>query len=167
MGGSGGLLSRLSAWLNAKAAAADTEAARRTEAKRAALSKAFGEEVARVFRWPEHDDVLSVVGESHYQGELKSIAGEHGERSASKTVVALLRPEADNPHDDKAVSIWIEGLKVGHLSSDDARSFRRRLSSKKLSNQTTACTALVVGGYKMQSGERASYGVQLCLKPFW
>ena len=39
-------------------------------------------------------------------------------------VCAVLVPEADNPYDENAVSVWVDGLKVGHLSRDDARRYR-------------------------------------------
>lgn len=109
---------------------------------------------------------MPIVGESFYQADLKRIAGDHGDRSVHVEVVALLKPEDDNPHDDKAVSVWVKGYKVGHLDRDDARSFRRRLSSKKLTKQVTACSAVVMGGFTRGNGERASYGVQLFIKPF-
>lgn len=122
---------------------------------------------AAAFRWPEEDDCLDVVGEQSYQANLARLVGDHGSKSVKVSVTALIRPEDDNPHDEKAVGIWIDGYKVGHLGRDDARSFRRRLSAKKLSNQATACSALVMGGFIRDNGERASYGVQLLIKPFF
>lgn len=161
-----GWVRRLTNWLNGIATSIEASASKGVEERRAKALSDFETETARVFRWPEHDDVLPVVGESYYQAELRCIVGDHGDKSIRKELTALLRPESDNPHDDKALSVWIEGLKVGHLSSDDARSFRRRLSAKKMTGQTTACTAMVMGGHKLASGERASYGVQLFLKSF-
>jgi hypothetical protein len=35
-----------------------------------------------------------------------------------------LAAEADNPDDANAVSVWVQGLKVGYLSRDDARRYR-------------------------------------------
>ena len=123
-------------------------------------------EAAATFRWPEHEDHLDVVGEQFYQSNLERLVGDHGSKSVRLEVTAVIRPEDDNPHDDRAVGIWIDGYKVGHLGRDDARSFRRRLSSKKMSNQITACSAIVMGGFIRANGERASYGVQLFIKPF-
>jgi hypothetical protein len=119
------------------------------------------------FHWPEHDDCISVVGEQFYQANLKQLVGDHGSKSVRLPITALIAPENDNPHDDKAVGIWIDGYRVGYLDRDDARSFRRRLSAKKLSNQATTCSGVVMGGFIRDNGERASYGVQLFIKPFF
>lgn len=131
-----------------------------------AEARSLAEEAA-AFRWPEDQNYISVVGESFYQDDLQRLAGEHGKRSAKVNVTALIKPDDNNPHDDKAVSIWIKGLQVGHLSRDEARSFRRRLSQKGMTKQTTACSATIMGGRVMEDGQRASYGVLLHIKPFW
>lgn len=110
---------------------------------------------------------FDAVGETNYQKALRSLVGDHGERSPNFQCKALLVPEDDNPYDDKAIAVQIKGELVGYLSREDARSFRRRLGSKKLTGQTTSCDALIVGGYVMKDGQRASYGVKLDIKPFW
>lgn len=149
----------------AKAMAENVE---RAAAEKAAKAEARSQaEEAAAFRWPEDDNYISVVGESFYQDDLRRLAGDHGTRSANVKVTALIKPDDDNPHDDKAVSIWIRGLQVGHLSRDEARSFRRRLSQKGLAKQTTACSATIMGGRVMDDGKRASYGVLVHIKPFW
>lgn len=109
---------------------------------------------------------FEIVGESNYQPALAALAGTHGERSPDKECQAALIPEDDNRYDDKAVRVDINGLTVGYLSRDDARSFRRRLGAKRLTGQITHCAAVIVGGYRMKNGERASYGVKLDIKPF-
>jgi hypothetical protein len=120
------------------------------------------------FQWPalnEYD--FEVVGESFYQEQLERMAGGHGLDSANVHKIAYLVPESNNPHDDKAVRVDIDGYTVGHLSRDDARSFRRRLSSKKMSSETTSCHALIMGGHTNPQGEKMHYGVRLDLKPFF
>ena len=119
----------------------------------------------QTFHWPSIGDFeFEVVGESYYQDALRRIAsgGDQG-----KVWTAMLIPEHDNPHDDLAVRVEIEGLKVGHLSRDDARSFRRRLGAKKLSNHITACNAMITGGSVRKNGEKLLYGVMLDIKPFY
>lgn len=119
------------------------------------------------FRWEsEGEFAFEIVGESHYQKALKSLTGDHGDTSPNKKATAVLIPETGNPHDDKAVRVDIQGMTVGYLSREDARSFRRRLGSKKLSGQITLCNAMIVGGFVMKNGVRASYGAKLDIKPF-
>lgn len=110
---------------------------------------------------------FEIVGESYYQPALKTLAGEHGDKSPDKECKATIVPDDRNQHDDKAVRVDIDGLTVGHFGRDDARSFRRRLGQKKIKGQTTTCDAMIVGGYLMKNGQRASYGVKLDIKPFW
>lgn len=119
------------------------------------------------FKWPSIGEFeFEVVGESHHQDALRHLAGDHGTVSADAEYEAVLVPQDDNPHDNKAVAVYLRGLHVGHLSRDDARSFRRRLGQMKLTGQVTACDALIVGGWVDRIGKRMHYGVQLDLKPF-
>lgn len=119
------------------------------------------------FRWPSSGAFMfDIVGESYCQPALKALAGEHGDREPKGDYEAVLIPDDDNEHDDKAVRVEINGQTVGHLSRDDARSFRRRLGAKQLKGQRTACGARIVGGWVKKTGERVSYGVQLDLKTF-
>jgi hypothetical protein len=119
------------------------------------------------FTWPSLGEFeFEVVGESHYQATLRENAGNHGKESASTECVAELIPNDGNEYDDKAVEVRIDGKLVGHLSRDDARSFRRRLRAKKLTGQTTFCHAQIVGGGTNRSGKSYSYGIRLDIKPF-
>jgi len=106
-----------------------------------------------------------VVGESYYQDTLKRLAGDHGKDAPNVTCTAHIVLDDSNSHDPKAVAVRINGALVGHMQRDDARSFRRRLSSKRITG-TTTCDALITGGYQMRDGTRAAYGVALDLKPF-
>lgn len=118
--------------------------------------------------WPEIGEFLyDVVGTSHYQRTLKSLVGDHGDRESKQIFRATITPESDNPHDPKAVRIDIDGNEVGYMARDDARSFRRRLGAKKMTDRVTFCSARIVGGYVRRSGERVSYGVRLDIKPFF
>lgn len=117
--------------------------------------------------WPALGNFdFGIVGESNYQDALKSMAGNHGDRSPNKESKAVLIPEDDNRYDRNAIRVAIDGRTVGYLSRDDAPRFRRRLGAKKVSGQATRCEAMIVGGFIMKSGDRASYGVMLDIKPF-
>jgi hypothetical protein len=77
-----------------------------------------------------------------------------------------LIPEDTNPHDDKAVRVAMGGVTVGYLSREDARTYRRRLATKKLGMCVASCGAQIVGGYDLNDGTQAYYGVKLDIKPF-
>lgn len=108
---------------------------------------------------------FEIVGEANYQPALKGLAGSHGPGGARTFCVASIVPEDNNPYDDKAVAVFIQGNTVGYLSRSDARSFRRRLGDKSLLGQTTTCDAVIVGG-RTEKGKRRDYGVWLDMKPF-
>jgi hypothetical protein len=117
------------------------------------------------FHWDDGGNFdFEVVGESFYQSHLASVAvGADG--WANEHRIATLLPEDDNPHDKMAVGVYIGGRQVGHLSRDDARSFRRRLSAKGISKQLTTCNATIRGG-GIVNGKPALYGVWLDMKTF-
>jgi hypothetical protein len=91
---------------------------------------------------------LEVVGELSYQDNLWRIAGPQPgpEIRVRKEICAMLVPETGNPHDSEAVSVWISGLKVGHLSRRDARRFRPGLLAlQKRHGQPIGLPGVIVG----------------------
>jgi hypothetical protein len=116
-----------------------------------------------VHRWPSLGRFeFEVVGESNYQNAIHSIA----ETNASAQCLAMIVPEDDNKFDQLAVRIDIQNKTVGYMSRDDARSFRKLLSKKKISGKVTSCDAAIIGGFVLRDGSKASYGVTLDIKPF-
>lgn len=69
-----------------------------------------------------HD--LEVVGESFYQDALWRIVGGRRTERVRIEIQAVLLAETNNAYDPNAISIWVNGLKVGHLSRDDAAAYR-------------------------------------------
>lgn len=67
---------------------------------------------------------LEVVGESHYQDNLRRITGPGRVRIA---VTAVLIPETENLYDPNAISVWATELPVGYLSREDAVTYRSGL----------------------------------------
>lgn len=132
-----------------------------------ALDRATRTQVSPVaaFAWPARDEYeFEVVGESHYQPTLKALHSASGGDSATGT--AILVPEDTNPHDDKAVRVTVQGLTVGYLSRDDARSYRRRLAAKKLGMVPASCGIVITGGHQLKDGTTAHFGAELDMKPF-
>jgi hypothetical protein len=92
---------------------------------------------------------LNVVGESHYQENLWRVIG--GKRPphehVNENVYALLVADENNPYDANAVSVWIDGLKVGHLSREDAQRLRPGLLALQAKHgQPIALEGAVIGG---------------------
>jgi hypothetical protein len=118
---------------------------------------------ASVLQWPALGRFeFPVVGESNYQSAIQSIA----ETNASEQCLALIVPEDNNKFDQLAVRIDIQNKTVGYMSKDDARSFRKLLSKKKISGKVTSCDATITGGFVLKDESKASYGVTLDIKPF-
>ncbi len=106
---------------------------------------------------------IEAVGESHYQDALERICGGRTEDGASEIVEALLILEDENPYDDKAVRVDIEGRTVGYLSRDSARQYRRRLTEGGLGGATAKCMAKIVGGWDRGENDKGHFGVRLDL----
>lgn len=120
-----------------------------------------------VFDWPAKGAFdTEVVGESNYQAALCEIVaqlGGHGDTTSRLTARAVLVPYA-NPQDAKAVRVEIDGHTVGHLSRDQARTYRESLKLTPYGVVCAACTARIVGGFVLEDGTRAHYGVRLQLQ---
>lgn len=110
----------------------------------------------------EGDFRLDVVGESHYQDALESIAGGRSEDGANHPTVALLVPEPNNRYDHNAVGVWIDGKQVGYLSRDNAEILQPCiLKAISTTHRQVACNARVVGGWDRGGRDRGHFGVRL------
>ena len=110
--------------------------------------------MADVIRWTGTGDCdVSVVGESYYQDNLKSIAG----GVKRKKAIARLVCENDNRYDKNAVKVEIDGAQVGHLPRGLAPVHRRRLQELKQPGAIVECEAVVV------TGQEGAIGVYLDL----
>ena len=112
---------------------------------------------------------FDIVGESRHQAELLEECGgllDSGDGIEHETN-AILIPVDDNPHDPSAVEVHIGGTKVGFLPRDDAQAYRAFMDELSQSEGRgiilTNCDAMIVGGYAMRDGSRASLGVKLDL----
>lgn len=76
----------------------------------------------------EYDLTGEVVGESRREQEIRKILAAYGEAEGGGWVAAyrhaLLVPEIGNPHDDKAIAVWVDGLLVGYIPRDEAQTAR-------------------------------------------
>jgi hypothetical protein len=97
---------------------------------------------------------LDVVGESHYQDALwRIVGGGNGER-VHHHVVGIIVPETDNPYDPNAVSVWIDGLKVGHLPRELASAYRSGLLALMGSERKPIALQGVIAGGGVDDADR-------------
>jgi len=107
---------------------------------------------------------FDIVGESHYQKNLEAICGGRDRECKEFRAAAEIRFEDDNPFDDKAVAVFIQDMKVGYFSRDEARSFRRWLKKHNCDAKVLTCNALIVGGWDRGPDNQGMFGVRLDLR---
>lgn len=103
----------------------------------------------------EGDVTLEVVGESFHQADLWHLVGGRGciEEYVRVEVHAVLAAEPDNPHDANAVSVWVGGRRVGHLSRNDASRYRPGLIVlERRYGRPIALEGVIVGGGMRDDG---------------
>ena len=114
-------------------------------------------------------DDLEVVGESFHQEELWFLVGGRRRDPSERichSVIAVLTPEPDNPHDGNAIAVSINGLKVGHLSRDDARLYLPGLLAwQQRDGRAVALHGEIVGGGIRDDGRLGMLGVFLDVNP--
>lgn len=100
-----------------------------------------------------------IVGESHYQDNIKKALNLDGGRS-SKSFKATLVHDNNNPHDKMAVAVKVNGYLVGYLSRGKARSYRKIMKDLGFEGCDGICAGTVWGG-----GKKKSYGIWLDYNP--
>jgi hypothetical protein len=112
---------------------------------------------------PGHHD-LDVVGETHYQEYLwRAANGQIGSAERVRAdVTAVLAAEDDNPYDDNAVSVWVDGRKVGYLPADIALRYRPGLlNAQAAAGKSVALPGVIVGGGLDDAGGQRMLGIFL------
>jgi len=103
---------------------------------------------------------IQAVGTSYQRRALEKIALNPRDQAALVLCTATLVLEDDNGHDARAVSVAIEGQKVGYLAADFAPEFRSLLSGFGLGTVATTCDAVITNGLVTDEKEYA-YSVEL------
>ena len=80
-------------------------------------------------------------------------------------ITAVLAAEPDNPYDTHAVAVWIDGLKVGHLSRDDARLYQPGLLALQERYGKPVALAGVIAGRGTRDGGLGRLGLFLDHNP--
>ena len=91
------------------------------------------------------DELVRVVGVSHYQDALTEIAGRPGPEGVRHPVAAVLEPEPANPHDPNAIRVLVAGRPAGYLSRDDALRYGSAVRLLRDHDHVLVCDALIVG----------------------
>lgn len=97
----------------------------------------------------EGRETLEVVGESRYQDSLWRLVPDAVDPSERVRVeiIALLVAEPSNPYDANAVGVWIDGLKVGHLSRQNAKFYQPGLLAlQEKHGRPIALSGVIAGG---------------------
>jgi hypothetical protein len=108
------------------------------------------------------DEDLEVVGESFYQDNLWQLAeAQPGTQRVREDIYAVLVAEDNNPYDPNAVAVWINGLKVGHLSRENAQRYRPGLIAQQEALGKPIALAGVIAGGGIRSDGPGMLGVFL------
>ena len=111
-------------------------------------------------------ETLEVVGESHYQDNLwRLVASRPGSEYVREDVCAVLVAEDHNPYDPAAVAVWIQGLKVGYLSRQDAQRYRPGLLALQQTHGMPIALGGVIAGGGMREDGPGMLGVFLDHNP--
>ncbi|WP_166140364.1 hypothetical protein [Nocardioides ochotonae] len=72
-----------------------------------------------------------MAGEWYRAENLRALFARHATLSEEGTEIrlpAVLVPDAGNPHDDKAVAVFVDGLHVGYMEGPDARTYHQHIA---------------------------------------
>lgn len=81
--------------------------------------------------WSPRTQQLEVAGEWYRAEDLRQLFTRHAKVSESGIEIrlpAVLVPDAANPHDDKAVAVFVDDLHVGYMERPDAKKYHRAIS---------------------------------------
>lgn len=109
---------------------------------------------------PRGSDV-DVVGESYYEDAFLRLTGGRCSDGFRAPCTARLVPEPDNQYDAMAVAVHIRDLKIGHLSREDARSYRPLVDDALRQFGVATVAATITGGWDRGDGDTGSFGVVL------
>ena len=92
-----------------------------------------------------------------------AISGGRSEDGAEYVTEAILYLVDSNPHDNRAVRVTIEGQRVGYLSRQNARLYRKQLKQLGHAQIVCKCDAMIVGGWHRSPADAGHFGVKLDL----
>lgn len=123
----------------------------------------FVAETAPVFvaGYGKHD--VEVIGTSRYQKYLQVLRKRHLNKDREQPLIAKLHYENNHPYDKNAIRVVINGGKVGYLSREDAKFFRKRIERAGQEGTIISCNARIIGGTRAWLGKTPELDVFLDL----
>ena len=109
----------------------------------------------------EGDELIPVVGTSHYQEPLTELTNRKGDEEIRVQTTATLVPEPDNPHDPNAIAVHIDGRLVGYLSRDENPRWQDVVKQLAEHDHRAAAEAMIAG--RGPGGGTSNLGVFLRL----
>lgn len=103
---------------------------------------------------------FNIVGESQFQPALSKLCGGKKVGGHKREATAQLRFE-QNTHDPNAIAVYIRSKQVGWIPAVLTQDLRREVIALN-ADQTVACKAMIMGGWKDEDGE-GHFGVKLSL----
>ncbi len=89
----------------------------------------------------EGDELVRVVGTSHYQDALLALSGRESDEEIRLNVIATLVPEPDNPHDPDAIAVHVDDNLVGYLAREENARWRDVVGTEP----TVSAEAMIAG----------------------
>jgi hypothetical protein len=93
----------------------------------------------------EGDDLVNVVGTSHYQSALAQISGRERDEEIRFETTATLVPEPDNQHDPNAIAVHVNDQLVGYLSRDENPRWQELVKKLATHDHVAAAEAMIAG----------------------
>lgn len=82
--------------------------------------------------WSPRTLQLEVAGEWYRSENLRALFARHAQVSESGAEIrlpAVLVPDAANPHDHRAVAVYVDGLHVGYMERPDAKKYHEHIAN--------------------------------------
>ena len=93
----------------------------------------------------EGDDLIRVVGTSHYQDALRAFVSDPDADQVRHEARATLTPEPDNPYDPQAVAVQIKNETIGYLARDEHPRWRELIEMLQTRGRLVECEAMIAG----------------------
>ena len=108
-------------------------------------------------------ELVRVVGESNYQDALRAICSSSKWEEVAFDCLAVLVPEPENPYDENAIMVQVDGQLLGYLSREDAVAYQGMVLGLVERGRYLACQARIAG--RGPGSETSNLGVFLKLPP--
>ena len=109
---------------------------------------------------------VKVFDDGTYATNIYRTASNTFGESADRHCIAFLVPESERDNFKQAVSVVVDGLRVGYLSARDVVPFNVMLQGAGLNSEVTSCDAHIGGGGTGLDGKKRRYSISLYIDWF-